>query len=387
MTPDTGTRTPASGGNTHKAARAFFREAVTEQVRAELLIERGEFVGEFHRLLGETGWISLQWPPEYGGGGGTQLDGSIVQEEAALAGAPMLASNLSTIVGNTLIHSGPPDLARQLLPGLADGTTVVCLGYSEPEAGSDLASLRTRAVRDGDHWVISGSKMFTSLAHVADFMVCACRTNPDEPRHRGISIFMVPMDDVEVRPVFTLGGFRTNATFLDEVRVPQANLVGELNGGWRVLMQALDFERAGTVTARVGQTRRVLALTYAALLEQGRLNALEPRRSELSDMIARLCAVRELAYDLADRLDAGVGMPAHASAAKVVATETLQAVTSIALDLLGPLGQLGPGAEDAAAEGQIQEEFRNAVRYSVTAGANEVQRNLVASFGLGMSKR
>ena len=365
-------------------ARAFFAEEVTADVREKLADGGSEFVESFHRRLGADGWIASQWSIEHGGGGGTQREGAILQEEAAFAGAPMLASNLSSIVGFALIEHASPSMVEAYLPGFASGETVVCLGYSEPEVGSDLASLTTRAARDGDDWIISGSKMWTSLAQVADYMLCACRTDPETDRHTGISMFLVPMEHIAVEPVMTLGSFRTNITFLDDIRVSQDNMVGKLHGGWQILMSALDFERAGTCTARVGQARRVLALTWRALEESGQLDRLERERDELADLTAGLTSTAELAYRVADMQAQGMRCPAESSIAKVAGTELLQRATDLSLRLLGPIGLLSRGAPGAFANGELELEHRNAVRYTVTAGTNEIQRNILSKAVLGL---
>jgi len=367
-------------------ARDFFAEALTPAVRAELVEGGSEYVESFHRRVGSDGWIAMQWSEEYGGGGGTKSHGAALQEEAAFAGAPMLASNLGAIVGDALITHASPELVKRFLPGIAAGETVMCLGYSEPEVGSDLASLQTKAVADGDDWIISGSKMWTSLAHVADYMFCACRTDPAESRHKGISLFMVPMEDVGVEPVWTLGGFRTNVTFLDDVRVPGANLVGELNGAWKILMSALDFERAGTCTARVGQTRRVLALMWRCLEEQGELNRAHEARQELAEISAGVAATAELAYRVARMQTDDLACTAESSIAKIAGTELLARATDLAISLVGPTGLLARGAPGAFADGELESELRNAVRFTVTAGTNEIQRNIMARHGLGLGR-
>lgn len=380
------TSTDASVDALRARAHDFFAEVLTRSVRDEVVEGGSEYVESFHRRLGSDGWIAMQWSEEHGGGGGTQSHGAAFQEVAAFAGAPMLASNLSAIVGHALIEHATPEMVHRFLPAIAAGETVICLGYSEPEVGSDLASLQTKAVADGDDWIISGSKMWTSLAHVADYMFCACRTDPDKDRHKGISLFMVPMEDVGVDPVWTLGGFRTNVTFLDDVRVSGANLVGELNGAWKILMSALDFERAGTCTARVGQARRVLALMWRCLADQGELSRANEARKELADISAGLAATAELAYRVARMQSQDLPCTAESSIAKIAGTELLARATDLAVSLVGPAGLLARGAPGVFAEGELEQEFRNAVRFTVTAGTNEIQRNIMARHGLGLGR-
>lgn len=363
-------------------ARAFFREYVTDAVREELAQLGSEFVPSFHLALGAAGWIGLQWPQEYGGRGAGHVEGAIFQEEAAIAGAPMLASNINAIIGNTLIVHANGDVKQRFLPRLITGESVLCLGYSEPDAGSDLASLSTRATSRGDGWVISGSKMFTSLAHVADHMFCLARTDTEAPKHRGLTMFLVPMDAVGVEPIWTLGGFRTNATFLDGIAVPDVNRVGAVNGGWDVVMTALDFERAGT--ARVGQAKRLVGLLCQAARERGRLG--DAARGVVAQLWARLRGVEALAYEVAWLQQQHASSTVESSMAKVAGTELVQAAALAALEILGPDALLSRGAPGAIAEGEFEIEYRNATRFTVTAGTNEIQRNIIAQRGLQLPK-
>jgi hypothetical protein len=362
-------------------ARSFFRSHVTRDVRRELAEEGSEFVRSFHRQLGKEGWIGLQWPSDFGGAGAGHVDGAILQEEAALAGAPMLASNISAIVGSTVIQHADDQVIRQFLPGLVSGETVMCLGYSEPEAGSDLASLSTRAERQGDSWVITGGKMFTSLAHVADTMFCLTRTSDEGAPHHGLTMFLVPMDKVRVAPVWTLGGFRTNATYLDGIEVSDADRVGAPGRGWKVVMTALDFERAGT--ARVGQAKRLIGLVCRELQARG---AAAADWSVVAHLWARTVALEALAYEVSWLQERGESSTRESSMAKVAGTELVQEITRAALDLLGASALLARGAPGAIAEGELEVEYRNAMRYTVTAGTNEIQRNIIAQRGLGLPR-
>jgi alkylation response protein AidB-like acyl-CoA dehydrogenase len=365
-------------------ARQFFADHVTPELRAELAERRDEHVPSFHRLLGEHGWVGLQWPAQYGGRGLGHIEGGIFAEEAFRAAAPVLAASLASIIGSTLIRAGSEELKERFLPGTIRGELVYCLGYTEPEAGSDLASLQTRAVARGDDWVINGSKMFTSLAHVADYMFCAARTDPDAPKHKGITVFLVPMDQVEVQPVHTLGGFRTNATFLDDVVVGGDNVVGEVNGGWKVLAVALDYERSGT--HRVGQAKRSLSLLADVVRRDGDRSGDPVIRATLGRLYAETRAAEVLAYSVAWMQSQGMVPNKEASMGKVASTELMQEMTDVALDILGDVGVLGRGAIGVLADGEMEEEFRNTVRFTVTGGTNEIQRNIIAQRGLGLPR-
>jgi alkylation response protein AidB-like acyl-CoA dehydrogenase len=234
-------------------------------------------------------------------------------------------------------------------------------------------------VQVGGDFVITGAKMFTSLAHVAQYMLCAARTDADAPPHRGITVFLVDMKNVRVSPIWTLGGFRTNETFLDEVLVPAENVVGELNGGWRVLMTALDFERAGT--SRVGQAKRLLAHTAAAI-DPDDACAVEA----LGRLYGEVLAVETLAYEVAWMQSQGATPTKEASLVKIAGTELVQRVAEEGTAALGPRGLLARGARGVLADGELEEEYRNTVRYTVTAGTNEIQRNIVAQRGLGLPR-
>ena len=365
-------------------ARRFFADHVTPELRAELAERRDEHVPSFHRLLGEHGWVGLQWPARYGGRGLGHIEGGIFAEEAFRAAAPVLASSLASIIGSTLIRAGSEELKERFLPGTIRGELVYCLGYTEPESGSDLASLRTRAVKDGRNWVINGSKMFTSLAHVADYMFCAARTDSDLPKHKGITVFMVPMDQVKADPVYTLGGFRTNATFLDDVVVGEENIVGEVNGGWKVLAVALDYERSGT--HRVGQAKRCLGLLADAVRADGDRRGDPVVRATLGRLYAETRAAEALAYSVAWMQSQGMVPNKEASMGKVASTELVQDMTGVALEIIGESGQLGRGAFGAFADGELEEEFRNTIRFTVTGGTSEIQRNIIAQRGLALPR-
>lgn len=368
-----------------RRARSFFADAMNNDIREELRNLGSEYVPSFHKLLGSEGWIGLQWPEEVGGGGAGQLEGAIFQEEAALAGAPMLASNLSSIVGNTLIDLASKDLQERHLPGLISGESVFCLGYSEPDAGSDLSSLKTRATRDGDVWLMSGTKTFTSLAHVADFMLCLARTEYEtDDDHAALTVFVVPMKDVRVEPIWTLGGFRTNTCYLDSVEVGDDSRLGGRGEGWKVVMRALDFERAGTAAARVGQMERLFGQVLDEANHRGGLTPAQEERA--AQLWARVLAVRALTYEIAALYDNGAPSTVRSSVVKVAGTELLQEITRFGVDALGPRATVAASSPFSIADGDIESEYRNAVRYTVTAGTSEIQRNIIAKRGLGLGR-
>ncbi len=236
----------------------FLAEHMTPEVHHRMR-ETGTFHDAgFHRALAARGWIGLSWPGPDGRRTHSAYDSAVFAEEAGYAHAPVDGLQTANIVAQTLLRVGTPDQQRRFIEPIRRGELLVCLGFTEPEAGSDVAAATTRAVRDGDEWLLTGSKMFTTLAHVSDFVFLLARTDPEVPKHEGLTVFLVPLDapGVEIRPVATLGGERTNATFYDAVRVRDADRVGEVDGGWSVMALALDVERAGADYA--AQARRVL---------------------------------------------------------------------------------------------------------------------------------
>ncbi|MEW6473102.1 MAG: acyl-CoA dehydrogenase family protein [Actinomycetota bacterium] len=378
-------RTPDVGAFRERA-RSFFARAVTPEVRRELRDRRDEHVPSFFSRMANEGWISMPWPERYGGGGASAVENAIFQEEAAFAGAPTLAANLNSIIGNTLITVGSESLKRSFVGGLAAGEHLFCLGYTEPEAGSDLAALRTRAVLDGDEYLVNGAKIFTSLAHVATHVFLAARTEANGERHAGLSVLIVDMDSpgITIDPVWTLGGFRTNMTFYDNVRVPADRIVMGPGQGWKVLKVALDFERSGTL--RVGEAARLLELIRSEVgkRESSPPGSVEARR--YGALATRTRAARALCYKVARMQASGIVPHMEASMAKVVGTELVQSIADAGLDLLGQSALASAGSPWAPADGELEAEYRNTVRFSVTAGTNEIQRNIIAERGLGLPR-
>ena len=241
--------------------RQFLAENVTPALRAEMAEHGLEYQGgeltAFRRKIGEKGWFGLNWPTEYGGLGLTAMHQHLLMSEFEYAGVPGPDLTVTSVAPMIMRH-GTEQNKKEFLPGIARGEIVFAVGYSEPNAGTDLASLRTRAVRDGDDWVINGSKIWNSGAQRSTHEWLCVRTDPDAPRHRGISVIMVPVDSpgVEIRPLYAWSGYRTNETFFHDVRVPVTNLIGEVNAGWTYITGALDLERGALTNA--GDLRRAL---------------------------------------------------------------------------------------------------------------------------------
>ena len=327
--------------------------------------------------LGEAGWIGMSWPPELGGRGVSRLTATLVEEVFGYHWLPLSSYLLSyKTIGAALERFASPALVERLLPPIARGELVFCQGFSELGAGSDLASLATRAVRDGGSFVVDGHKIWTSSAQLADWIYIAARTSTDTPKHRGISVFVAPMDTpgIEVRTFPTLGGGVLCEVFLDGVVIPAENLVGELDGGWSVLMYTLDFER---ITAeKLGAVAWVLdRLEEAESLDREAQEGIELLRGELH-------AARLLSFRAADVLDRGLPGSATSAMAKLSGARLAQRVGDAVIDLFGVEG-LAEGA-DAVLEGRAAGLYRASVGSSIAGGTTEVQQIVIARRGLGL---
>jgi alkylation response protein AidB-like acyl-CoA dehydrogenase len=325
-----------------------------------------------YEALGAAGWIGLSWPAPLGGRGLTVLDATLVEEVLGYHWLPLSSYLLSyKTIGTALERFASAELVERLLPPIARGELVFCQGFSEPEAGSDLASLTTKAVRDGDRYIVSGRKIWTSSAWLADWIYLAVRTDPGE-KHRGISVLVASMDSpgIEVRSFPTLGGGTLSEVSLDEVEVPAGQLVGDENEGWDVLMYTLDFER---ITAeKVGGIAWVLDGLEELVGENGRLSIL---RGELE-------ATRLLSFRAADALDRKLPAAATSAMAKLAGARLAQRVADAAVDMLG-LDGLAEGA-DAALAGRAAGLYRASAGATISGGAGEIQQLVIARRGLGL---
>jgi 3-oxocholest-4-en-26-oyl-CoA dehydrogenase alpha subunit len=377
-----------------KELREYFAQLLTPEVRAELG-EPGEGSRLFRglvRQMGTDGWLGIGWPKEYGGQGRPATDQFIFFDEVQRAGAPFPFVTLNT-VGPTIMRFGSEEQKAFFLPGILAGEINFAIGYTEPEAGTYLASLRTRAVLDGDEWVINGNKVFTSGANQADYVWLACRTDPDAPKHKGISIIVVPTssEGFKCTPIVTVGGNVTTATYYDDVRVPKGNVVGDVNTGWQLITTQLNHERVG-LAAMGGLAHRlwdeVLAWCRATESGQGgRMIDVPWVQMDLARSHARLEAMKLLNWRMAAALDAGALAAADSSAVKVYGTEALVDVYRTLLGILGAAGYLPPGSPGAALHGDVERAGRAAQINTFGGGVNEVQREIIASAGLGMARR
>ncbi|MFD4583646.1 acyl-CoA dehydrogenase family protein [Streptomyces sp. NPDC087659] len=343
------------------------------------------------RRIGADGLLGLGWPVEYGGRGRGPDEQFVFFDEAYRAGAPVSMVTLNT-VGPTLMTYGTDEQKAFFLPRILRGDLVFAIGYTEPEAGTDLAALRTKAVRDGGDWLVSGQKAFTSNAQNADWIWLACRTDPEAPRHRGISVLLVPTDapGFSWTPIETVGGLTTTATYYDGVRVPATRLVGEQNGGWGLITSQLNHERVAL--AAIGMQAEDFA---AAALERARTpdpvtgrRAIDESwvRSRLAEVHARLAATRLLSWRLVGDVGAGRLAPGDASGVKFMGTESAVEVYRMCQEITGEAGLVRAGSPGAVGDGELERMNRAAQINTFGGGVSEVQRELVATMRLGMRR-
>jgi 3-oxocholest-4-en-26-oyl-CoA dehydrogenase alpha subunit len=372
--------------------RAYFAALMTPERRAALATADGEYgSGEAYRQvvrqLGRDGWLALSWPEEYGGRGASGVEQLIFTDEAAAAGVPVPFLTLNT-VGPTIMRFGTAGQKAQYLPRIAGGEIHFSIGYSEPEAGTDLASLRTRAVRDGDDYVINGQKMWTSLIQYADYVWLACRTDPEAPRHKGLSILIVPTGAAGFSwtPVRTVAGTTTSATYYSDVRVPASALVGEENQGWPLITNQLNHERVAlTSSAPVrGALREVTEWARATKLASGgRVIDAEWVQLNLARVHAKAEFLKLMNWRIAAQAGDGPGM-AGASATKVFGTEFATEAYRLLMEVLGANALVRDGSAGALLSGRIERMHRSSLILTFGGGTNEVQRDLIAAAALGL---
>jgi alkylation response protein AidB-like acyl-CoA dehydrogenase len=343
----------------------------------------------WRKALGGRGWLSLGWPAEYGGIDKTFVEQWILIDEIGRAGLPKLGI-APTMIAPTLIRVGSEEMKRQWLPRIARGQVEFALGYSEADSGTDLANLRTKAIRDGAEFVINGTKLWNSGAHVATHEWLAARTDPAAPRHAGISIIIVPIEapGIEIRPIYTWGGHRTNEVTFTNVRVPVDNLVGEMNSGWSYLTHALGSERL--VVGESGDLQRALTMLIHhanTATRRGRPLSEDPHFIEFIGTVdTDINVARLLSLQCARLMDQEKDPGVAASMVKVWATELRRRFGNEGGRLLGLNGLVQRDDAHAPVFGQIEHHFRDSVRLGFTAGANEVQRDIIARRGLGLPR-
>src|SRR5262245_52901810 len=373
--------------------RAYFADLMARD--AEAAESTGEWGGqryrELTRQMGRDGWLGIGWPAEYGGQGRSAVEQFIFFDEAQRAGAPVPFLTINT-VGPTIMQFGSDEQKAAFLPPILRGEIHFSIGYSEPDAGTDLASLRTGAVFDGDEWVINGSKLWTSLVQDADYVWLAARTDPEAKKHRGISIFIVPTAARGFRysPIPIISDGATNATFYEDVRVPHSALVGEVNQGWSLITNQLNLERVA-LCAPGGVQRlfeEVCAWARATRLADGRrVVDQEWVRLHLARIQAGLEFLKLINWKSAWAPTQGRIDPADASATKVFGTEFFCQAYRMMLEIMGPAGAVKAGSPEAILRGRVERSYRGTLILTFGGGTNEVQRDLISAFGLGMKVR
>ncbi len=372
--------------------RSYFDTFMTPETRAGLRgMEGGKAYRDTIRQIGRDGWLGVGWPKEYGGGGMTMVEQLIFLEEQRRSDAPFPFVTVST-VGPALMALGTEEQKAEFLPRILAGECHFSIGYSEPEAGTDLASLSTSAARDGDEWVINGTKMFTSGATDTDYIWLAARTDPDAPKHKGISIIIVPADSpgFSASLIHTVGGGATAMSYYDNVRVPVENTVGGINGGWKLITTQLNHERIGLAafgSAAFSRTEKVIAWARdtegplgTKVIDQTWI------QSNLAECYARIEAMKLLNWRMATQIESGFVNPADASAVKIYGTETVVEVYRLLQEIVGPASLIDANSPGAQIEGELEHEARMCQINTFGGGVNEIQREIVSMAGLRMPR-
>jgi alkylation response protein AidB-like acyl-CoA dehydrogenase len=375
--------------------RSFIKNEVKADDRMEDA-ERGMYRGAFERLkdlrgkLSKKGWIAPAWPKEYGGAGLSVMQQFIMNEEFAENRVPPIGGMGVSMVGPTIITHGNEDQKKEHLGRILSGEVQWCQGFSEPGSGSDLASLQTRAVKDGDDYVINGQKIWTSGAQYAHWMFMMARTDPEAPKHKGISYFLVDMKSpgIEVRPLTNLANQNMfNEVFFQDVRVPAKNIVGELNRGWYVGTTTLDFERS-SIGSAVGVKLQLDGLTKYAREHANdgtsRVSQMESLKTELADRYVEAQVSRLMSYRVVTMQAKGM-IPNHeASMTKLFASELGQRIARTGMKVLGLYGQLYGDA--APMKGRYESSYMTTLASTIAGGTSEIQRNIIAQRGLGLPR-
>ncbi|MBE0480970.1 MAG: acyl-CoA dehydrogenase family protein [Dehalococcoidia bacterium] len=346
---------------------------------------------EFQRKLGQKGWLAPAYPREYGGSQMSHMERLVLAEELAYNRAPVSIEVEISVnwVGPALMLFGSDEQKKKYLTEVARGEALFCLGYSEPNAGSDLASLQTRAVEDGDYYVINGQKTWCSFAHYAKYCWLGARTDPDAPKHRGISMFVLDMDTpgITVRPLINLLDCHSfNEVFFDDVRVPKSALIGQKNNGWFQLVMALDFERSLIGTAAANQ-RIIEDLVQYAIDNQGK-NGVDPiLKDELAQLAVETEVLRMMCYRIAWMYSKEIHPSYESSMSLLFSSELLRHLANVGMRVLGHYSELDRGTKWTVASARALRTYLSCLSIGVGGGSNEIQRNIVAMRGLGLPRQ
>ncbi len=370
--------------------RDYFKALLTPEVRAKLTGAGG--VGAENRKvvkqMGTDGWLGVGWPKEWGGRGFSAVEQFIWFDEATRSGAPVPMLTINT-VGPTIMRFGTDEQKEFFLPKILKGEIHFCIGYSEPGAGTDLAALKTKAERDGDEYIINGQKTWTSLASEADYVWLAVRTDPNVKKHKGISLFVIPMETpgIKVVPIHVMGESDINDVFYEDVRVPATMRVGEENGGWGIITNQLNHERvtlcsSGMVERPLFDVRKWAQDTK--LPDGSRVIDQEWVQLNLARVHARLEFLRLMNWKISSAAAKGALQPADASVTKVFGTEFYIEAFRLLMEILGQHSYLRDDAPGALLQSRLEHAYRGLIILTFGGGTNEIQRDLIAVFGLGM---
>ena len=375
--------------------KEFFRQELPESWRGGEEVageDEWRFVRQFQKKLAARGWLVPHWPKEYGGAALGIMEQTIMREEIAYHRAPLPDIFGVNMLGPVLMMFGSDKQKSQHLPPIAAAEVTWCQGYSEPEAGSDLASLKTRAVRDGDDYVINGSKIWTSNAHRAEWIFLLARTDPEAPKHRGISFFLAPMSTpgISTRPLVNMAGVHLfNEVFFEDARVPAANLVGDENRGWYVGAALLDFERSGIGNAalsRRGLDDLIEYCRHSGGDGDGRTVS-QGRRHRLAELVIETEIGRYLSYRVATMQAKGAVPNMEASAAKVYNSEVAHRLADAGVNIMGLSGQVRPESKKwARLRGDFTMNYMLMLGGMIAGGTSEIQRGIIATRGLGLPR-
>ena len=349
---------------------------------------------EYHRRLYDSGYVALHWPKEYGGGGATLMEQAIYQDEVLSYALPLYGANQLAIdrIGPTLMFMGTKEQKDRYLHKMLTGGEIWCQGYSEPNSGSDLASLQTRAVEQGDYFIVNGSKIWTSGARHADMIFLLVRTDPEAPKHKGISYLLVDMHDpgVTVRPLVQMtGGKGFNQVFFDDVKVPRANLVGKKNEGWQVAITTLMFERSGGAGGNRGSLGQIQELAQLAKsVKRNGQSAWEDSsvRQKIADFACEAEALKYTSFRQLTRQLRGQPPGPEGSVMKLGTTDLNLRIQNFAMELLGSYSQFEYQAAGAIDRGKWSHRMLAARRGTIAAGTNEIQHNIIGERVLGLPK-
>ncbi|MDT0203133.1 acyl-CoA dehydrogenase family protein [Nocardioides sp. AE5] len=367
--------------------RDYFAQLLPDDERREIgeAGAGGPRFREVVRMMGRDGWLGVGWPKEYGGRGMSAEEQFIFYDEIQRAGVPFPLVTINT-VGPTLMQFGTEEQKRKYLPGMLTGDIVFAIGYTEAAAGTDLASLKTRAVLEGDEFVVNGSKIFTTGGNTADYVWLACRTDPEAPKHKGISILITPCDDpgFSWSTIKSVGGIHPTATYYQDIRVPRSELVGELNGGWSLITSQLNHERVA-LAALGGRMIQLWEQTLAWAKETGVID--KPWvRQEFARTHAKLEAMRLMNWKLTTAVGDNTLRGEQAGAAKAYGTETHIDLQRTLFQILGAAGRIRPNSHAAVLHGQVEQLSRQGLVNTFGGGVNEVLRDMIATMGLGMPR-